>query len=381
MPLDPWTQAALITGGSSLLGSLFGANQSRQNTQDQINAALYQDSLDRQWQEHFYHRQIQNTFGTRPLGWENSVFQKGTDQELRDRDFRDFNRTAVYSLGYQKQMDESRYELERSARREDFQHLRDQGLTPQEIVGSPIGGGVSGSAPSGQVLGSATASQNAATQAASNMAMSYERGKDRTHQMRVEALRAETALRTAQIQAGTTLGSTAAKGLIDARGQDITEEGIEVNAETIKRGQDIQAETARRGQDANLKIAKDKLALEVKKYKNIELPQAANNIATSTPAWKRQELLAKMGVDNILATAMAGDFGIDPMDPDTLKSLSKEEFKELTRRIYGFSSKIYGEYSGTSLIAERQADKEGVQNFVGKTVDSAKKVVDWFNNQ
>ena len=354
------------TLGAAYLGSR-DASKSR-------NQATQLDKENRNWQE------AQRSLGQfDTLGRENfkkigdnrwlTDYEGGSDQLLRDRDFDDFTRTQDKSLGTQQSLDQSRFGLERQARKADFQHLRDQGLTPQEIVGSPIGGGVGGSAPSGQTLGSASATQSALQQQRSDAIAARERSADRANAVRIEAMRNKTALLGSAISANATFRGQDITEMLGLRGQDVQAEGIKVNAETQRRGQDIQEAFQNRSIDANLKIAREKLKLQRDQYQNIELPMAANKIVTTTPEWERHKILAQMGVDNILATSMAGNFGLDPMDPKTLSKFSRSEFRQLVRMIYGYSSKFFGETAGMAL-----STGEGFQDTGAAIKNSAKRL-------
>lgn len=132
----------------------------------------------------------------------------------------------------------------------------------------------------------------------------------------------------------------------------------------LMRGQDagiqqagISAGASRYGADVSERIAMAKLDLEKDRYASIELPRGLNEIVTTAPDWKRQELLAKMGVDNALATAIMGSKGIDIMDPNTLQDMSTQEFRQLIRDIYGYQSRVFGESAGAATIVGEGLDE------------------------
>lgn len=221
----------------------------------------------------------------------------------------------------------------RDQRADQFAQYGALGLTPQEIIGGAAGGTAQGNS---TVLGN-----QAAELAKQQMTMEFQ--KDQKDKDRA----------------------------LISQGQQVQM----ANAQTMANASMANAQTAAGasmyGSDTQGKIASAKLALEQDKFKNVQLPQALNDLATSTPDWKRQELLARMGVDNILATAIAGARGIDVMDPATLDKLSDIEFKELVIDIYGMQSHIFGETAGASKIIGDGVN-EGTQAITDGT--------NWFKN-
>jgi hypothetical protein len=150
----------------------------------------------------------------------------------------------------------------------------------------------------------------------------------------------------------------------------------ELDRQVQMRGQDASVESAKIGASASMygadtsaRIADARLALESERFKRIELPKGLSEVITSTPEWKRQELLAKMGVDNVMATAIAGARGIDVMDPDSLKKMSPSEFRKLAIEIYGLQSTIFRETAGGAHIID-----SGLREGAG----DAKKLWEWF---
>jgi hypothetical protein len=126
--------------------------------------------------------------------------------------------------------------------------------------------------------------------------------------------------------------------MVAMRGQDAQVQSSQISAGASMYGADVQS-----------RIAQGKLALEQRRFDNIQLPQALNDLATTTPEWKRQELLARMGVDNVVATTIAGSMGIDIMNPDSLNDLSEKQFIDLIRTVYGLQSYVFRESSGAIL--------------------------------
>lgn len=188
-----------------------------------------------------------------------------------------------------------------------YGYLEGKGLTPQEIAGS--GFGASGGTNASQVLGNQSAQLEA--QKRQLDVQQAERDKDRALQVRAQ----DMGLLQTQTSAGATLGAA------------------RLNANT----------------------AANNLAFNRDVYENVTLPDALRKAVTESPSWKRVQIMASMGVDNILGTAVAQTFGIDPMDPQSLEGLTDQQFLELARRIYGMQSNAYGEASGASLAIGQAA--------------------------
>lgn len=204
--------------------------------------------------------------------------------------------------------------VKRANFRKDYELQRELGFTHSEIAGA---GGFAGAGQSDAVLGNNWTQMQA--QRRQQKFEADQRDKDRLVQLAGQ----ETQLKSAQTAAGASMY----------------------------------------GADTQAKIAEARLALETKRYQNITLPQAINDLLTSTPQWKRQELMARMGVDNMIATLVAGARGLDIMDPKSLERLSQPQFRELVTEMYGLQSYIFSEGSGAltfgKSIWERGAEVLG----------------------
>jgi hypothetical protein len=205
--------------------------------------------------------------------------------------------------------------FDRKARDDQFNYLRSQGLTPVEIAGSGFG---DGRASGGQaVLGNQMAQQEA---------MQRQQDYDREQRAldRAVAIRAQdTGLAQSQLSAQATLGAAS-----------------------------MSSDASRYSSDTQRLIAEGRLAIERDRFDKLELPKGLNDIVTSSPDWKRQQLLATMGVDNMIATVIAGARGIDIMDPDTLEAMTDEQFRDLVIQIYGLQSTIFRESAGPTTIID-----------------------------
>jgi len=169
----------------------------------------------------------------------------------------------------------------------------------------------------------------------------------------------------------TVLGNQAAELTRIREAQNYDREQRELDRAVAMRGQDAGLAAAETSAGASIyssntqaRTAAARLALERDQYENIALPQGLNDIATSTPDWKRQQLLAQMGVDNAIATAILGAKGIDIMDPDTLSNMSTSEFRDLIRDIYGYQSTVFRESAGAATVIQ-EGMEEGAKDAGG----------------
>lgn len=213
---------------------------------------------------------------------------------------------------------------DQKSREDQFQFYTDRGATLQEILGA---GGINPAAsPASTVLGNQMAELQ--RQKREQEYQQRERDKDRA---------------------------------IAMRGQDVSALNTQTAANASIASSGIAAGASRYSTDASERIASARLALDQNRFSQLELPQGLQNLVTSTPEWKRQELMARMGVDNALATAILGSKGIDVMDPNTLRNMSTSEFRQLVRDIYGYQSRVFGESAGAATIV-REGAQEGVSD-------------------
>lgn len=187
------------------------------------------------------------------------------------------------------------------ALRDKYSYLEGKGLTPQEIAGSGFGASPSGGA--ANVLGNQSAQLE--SQRRQLEFQQSERDKDRAVQLRGQ----DMGLAQSRVSAGAILGSA------------------QLSAST----------------------AADRLSLDRERFDNVEMPAALRQSVTEAPEWKRMQILASMGVDNILGTAVAQMYGVNPMDPSAVKAMSARDFGRMAQTIYGMQSNAFGEASGAAL--------------------------------
>jgi hypothetical protein len=209
--------------------------------------------------------------------------------------------------------------INRFNKKEEYKDRRDEGFTHSEIAGA---GGMHGNSDATAVMG--------------NQATQFEAQR---RQMEFEHTQREL------------------DRVVMMRGQDAGVQQAQVSAGASMYGANVQQQ-----------IAAAQQALANRQFDEATLPKALNDIATSTPDWKRQQLLASMGVDNMIATAIAGARGIDIMDPDILARMSASEFNDLMVQIYGLQSTIFRETAGSSTI---------INNGVQALGNDARSFKDW----
>jgi len=203
--------------------------------------------------------------------------------------------------------------FDQKARSDHWDFMEDKGLTPQEIAGAGAAGSSRGSGAS-SVLGNQAA----------------ELARIRQQQQYDEKQR--------DIDRAVVM-----------RGQDNSLQQTQIAANASMQSSRTSADASIFSAQTQERIAQGRLALERDRFENISLPQALNDLVTSTPEWKRQQLLASMGVDNIIGTLIAGARGLDVMDPESLKRLSDAEFRSLVTDIYGLQSNVFSEAAGLGL--------------------------------
>jgi len=202
--------------------------------------------------------------------------------------------------------------FDRKSLNDQWSYMEGKGLTPQEIVGSASPG--RGSSAS-SVLGNQAAA--AAMQRKQQKFEAAERDKDRAIAMRGQ----DTQVQTAQLSSG----------------------------------------ASRYGSDVQAKIAAGKLALERDQFDNITLPDALRRSVTESPSWKRRQIMAQMGVDNMIGTIISARYGVDPMDHERMRELSDSDFRKIVTAIYGLQSNIFAETAGAATVVDN-----GVSEILGR---------------
>lgn len=221
---------------------------------------------------------------------------------------------------------DNRYSLEKEEAL--YARAMERGLTPQEYYGSSAPGapGVSGGA---QVLGNQ--SNQARMQATQLAADAAGKAADRAVQKDIAKIHADASVKSA------VLGSTA------------TQEAATTAATAS-------VAVAR----LNNLLREREITLKEQEYNEVIVPAAAekllrskqetkrmiNEVATTTPKWKRWEVLTKLGFDNTIQNMIINRHGIDPTNPESMSNISKEKFEKILGLMLGASSRSYREFSG-----------------------------------
>lgn len=351
--MDPLTLAALIGGGASIIGSgiNFLGNKSS------ISAATADSEEARNFSRMMYDTQMGHT-----LGWKTAYKTLGHDgigvDELgRARDTRDSG----------------------IRQRQAFDIAIDEyGMTPQEISGSPVPGGTAVSG------GGASLGNNVAQATATRAAMS-DRAADRAAQMKIASQNNQTELLKTAMQTGTNVLGQQVQAdtqmsvaeLQTASQQAVAEIGSETNIITSKMQSDasitaskIAASAANYTADVQRLNALGALRLQEKigdgqiaqmaAQTGLLMQDKAIKAALHDERWER--LFSTMGAENVVASALAVQNGIDiegvlkgkvPVDmiPD---------LKAFTNEVLGRQSVLNRQFEGIMSIFGK--GKETVQD-------------------
>jgi len=201
----------------------------------------------------------------------------------------------------------------RAGQRDSFEYMESKGLTPQEIAGSGAAG--QGSSGVGNVLG--------------NQAAELERiRRQQQYDEKQRNMDRQIAL----------------------RGQDMGLKQTQTAANASITSSALSAGASNYASDQSADIARMNNALARDTYQNITLPAALRNAVTQAPAWERARIMAQMGVDNMIGTAIGNKYGLNPMDPRALSSMSDSDFRKMVTEIYGVQSRIFGESAGAATV-------------------------------
>jgi len=155
---------------------------------------------------------------------------------------------------------------------------------------------------------------------------------------------------------GNVLGNQAAELTRIQRQQAYDEKQRNLDRAVALRSQDTSLQAARTsagaqmyGADVNARTAAGRLSLDRDTFDNVTLPDALRRSVTESPSWKRSQILASMGVDNILATEVANSFGVNPMDSSAVRSMSPDQFMEMVKMIKGMQSNVFTEGAGAAM--------------------------------
>lgn len=307
-----WDAAIGAAGaiGSSLLGSKGSSLADRHFAEDQYWRGI--DQAEKNWTRdmntflgagnaaNYYAPNDQNRIGPVAIGVSaGELAEKGLDMIGRERDL-DFSGRGL---------------------RQAFDIMGNEyGMTPQEIAGSPVPGGTSssgGNAVLGQNGAAAAASRNQAQMAA----------LDRRTTLEVEAMRANTQIKTAEIGAQASMLGTAAQAGVNIRGQNVEMSRAELQAETQKQVSEIAAA-------ANITSTKIQSAASVK---------AAQLISDATKYTSDQQRLNVIG--QLRLTEKMNDAQIAKLTADTAMILQTTEhdlqkFKERWPKLFATMSDV-----------------------------------------
>ena len=232
-----------------------------------------------------------------------------------------------------------RYDLRYSLRKEEelWNRAQERGLTPQEYYGSPAAGGAGGGVSGGaQTLGNINAANTSALTARQQM---------------------ETQLATTKMQT-------------DAQ----------------KYAADKQFGASTYSTDKTFEAAMANFGLKRDEYLNVTVPQAAaqlgkteqetlkliNDVATSTPKFKRLMKLMSMGLDNTLVHLATSSTGLDIGDPEVVANMSEDDRAKLTAAIMSARSTFKTEVSGA---------QETINAYLDALIDDNANVADYLWNK
>jgi len=217
---------------------------------------------------------------------------------------------SILGAGVGAEIDRNR---DSNALRDKYNYLERKGLTPQEIAGSSFG--ANPSTTSANTLG------NQAAEMAKLKAQQRYDEKQRT-----------------------------ADRAIAVRAQDVSTANTQVAANANVQSSALAAGASRYSSDSSRAVAEMNNALARDRFTNIEIPDALRKAVTESPTWQRLRILAGMGVDNMIGTAIGNKYGLDPMDPDALSNMSDSDFRKMVTEIYGLQSRIFGETAGSATV-------------------------------
>ena len=215
--------------------------------------------------------------------------------------------------------------------------MKEHGLTPVEMFGSPASGAGGGTTGTGSTLG--------------NMASQQAMQKQQLDQQNKIQLRQQAADITAD--------------LVKTKMQTDTQKDVaEISAGVQERGQDIQQ-----------MIANNKLELETRQLEEIAIPDLANKTglneqqikiaineaANTDPKWVRKKTIMQLGVDNGIQNLVLGKLNLDLTNPAEIQKLSDAEYNDALTALLSASSAIGKNTAAVESIMDRilNAAKEG----------------------
>lgn len=212
------------------------------------------------------------------------------------------------------------------------------GMTPYEMFTGGAAGAGGGTTGTGQTLGN-SASQ-LAQQTMQLGQQQQENEKNRENEIAKAEIQAETAKEVASIQSGATRYSS-----------------------------DQSAQASRYQADTNKQIADNKLKLDRERFQYIDLPQAAaqldltkaqlsktiNEVATSHKDFVLYMKKLSMGLDNMVAEYLQGNYGFDVTKPETYPGSEKRR-KELLGFLLAIQSGTLKNVEGLKELISQGAE-------------------------
>lgn len=308
----PFWLPAAITAAGAFASSALGSSASKANA----NAAIADSAAARSHADLRYEAEQERMLGGADYRRSLSV---GYDQIGRERDLAQTaaNTRQAFALG------------------------AEQGLTPQEIAGSPVPGGMVSSS-GNQTLGNNMAAISSAR------AASQDRAADRALTASIEASRNRTELMKTAMQTGaTSLGSA-----VQARGQDVQMSSAQLQAETQKQVAQLASQT---------NIITSKISADAQVAASSMIAAATKYSADSQRLNVLGQLRLTQSMNDAQIAKMAAETAVVLQDKDIKEALHSERWAKL---FSGMSS----ENVVTSALAVRYGlDLEKVLTGVGVT--------------
>ena len=341
MPLDPYSQAALIGGGFSLLGGfLSNKSASRQN---EFNLGWARESARNDVT--MFHRQKAHQQEMMRQGQENAIAQlvRGNQEDM-------YNQRAMYMFRINQGLQ--------------------AGMTPYEMYMGPAAGAGGGTTGSGSTLGNAANQRTtAAMQLQADLA---NKAADRQAMLRQTQMQVAGQQAASRNQLIGTLGSAAL-----STGANIF--GSKTAAEATKDAAETSAGASRYQADIQKQIAENRLQLDQKTFDQVTVPGAAaqigkteqetrkliNEIATTEPEFVVQMKKWSMGVDNMMVEYFMKEYDINIMgsQKEYLK-IPKKKRADFLAAVMAYQSHIAKETKGISGIVQDAMDVLGNEGIV-----------------
>lgn len=175
--------------------------------------------------------------------------------------------------------------------------------------------------------------------------------------------------------AGQVIGNQTSKMMSDAMSTQLQISENEKNRQNAKDIANIQAGTATRGQDITASVAREKIALEIRKHEEIglkksaadlrisavDLKQRLNKLVTDSPGFLREMKRLGMGTENMYVETVLRDAGIT--DFAQIPAMSPSARQKLMARMLAGSSAI-----AKNMAALQDQGQAAGDSFVGDAI-------------